>query len=191
MLGKRFREFLGPFRIEAVEWCRGKNWKWRSVLLFWFVYILFRHLSNPVYTSIVGWLNLGIHELGHLFFSFFGQFICTLGGTIFQCLAPVIGIANFYRQNDFFAIAFCFGWLSTNLFDVSRYVADARAMELPLAVLFGNENVIHDWNYLLGRMGILQFDAAIAFFIRILAVLSMFVCFFFGGWLLWQMKRNG
>lgn len=120
----------------------------------------------------------------------FGQFIGIAGGTILQCLMPFIGVVNFYRQRDFFAITLCFGWLSTNLFDVARYVADARSMELPLVMLFGNENVIHDWNYLLGKLGILQFDTGIAFFIKILAVLSMLACLFCGGRLIWLMKKS-
>jgi len=35
----------------------------------------------------------------------------------------------FFRQRDYFAIAFCLGWLSTNLVGVGFYMADANAMQ--------------------------------------------------------------
>jgi hypothetical protein len=190
MLSERIQMFFNSVYSEAIEWCRGRGWKWRLLLLIWFGYILYRHLSNPMYTSIIGGLNLGIHELGHMLFSFFGEFIGIAGGTIVQLLLPVFGVVNFYRQRDFFAIALCFGWLSTNLFNVSVYVSDARSMELPLVAVYGNENTLHDWNYLLSKLGILQFDSSLAFLIKSCAVLAMLICFFLGGWLLLQMKKN-
>jgi hypothetical protein len=96
---------------------------------------------------------------------------------------------NFYRQKDFFALALCFGWLSTALFDVARYAGDARAMVIPLVAPFGggDEGVSHDWNYLLGQLGILEFDQAVAFVFRSLAVVSMLVALGGASWLLWQM----
>ncbi len=190
MISERMRMFFYSAYSEAVEWCRGRGWKWRLLLLIGFGYILYRHLSDPLYTSIIGGLNLGIHELGHMLFSIFGEFIGILGGTILQLLAPIFGMINFYRQRDFFAIALCFGWLSTNLFNVSVYVSDARSMELPLVAVFGNENTLHDWNYLLNKLNILQFDSSLAFLIKFCAILAMLICFFLGGWLLFQMRKE-
>lgn len=190
MISEKIRVFLGSVYSEALEWCRGKNWKWRLLLLLGFGYILYKHLSNPEYTSILGGLNLGIHELGHMLFSVFGEFIGITGGTAIQLLAPIFGVVNFYRQRDFFAIALCFGWLSTNLFNVSLYVSDARSMDLPLVAISGSENTLHDWNYLLSKLGILQFDASLAFLIKSFAVLTMLICLSLGSWLLLQMRKS-
>jgi hypothetical protein len=174
---------------EAIEWCKGKNWMVRSPLLAYFAYVLFRHLSDPLYSSIIGGINLGIHELGHMVFGFLGQSISVAGGTIFQLALPVFAGFNFYRQKDFFAIALSFGWLSTNFFNIATYVADARRQELPL-VSIGGGAVWHDWEYMLSGMHILKYDTLIAGFIRLLAVLSMLVCFAAGSWLLWQMAQD-
>jgi len=149
-----------------------------------------RHWSNPEYRSILGPLNLGLHELGHFIFSFFGDFLGILGGTFFQVLAPLFGVVNFYRQSDFFAIALSFGWLSTSLFDVATYVADARAMNLTLVSPFGGDDVVHDWNYLLTRMGLLQQDALLAFIFKCAATLAMLICLIGGFWLLLQMMKE-
>ena len=144
----------------------------------------------PSYSSLISPLTLGIHELGHLALSFFGEFFGILGGTLFQVLAPILGLINFYRQEDFFALILCFGWLSTSLFDMAKYVADARAMNLPLVSPFGSDNVIHDWNYLFTRMGLLENDASIAFIVKCLATAAMLICLMGGFWLLWQMKKS-
>ncbi|MFA6216550.1 MAG: hypothetical protein WDL87_02745 [Candidatus Omnitrophota bacterium] len=184
-------EFLNLLRQEAFEWCKGRSWLIRLPLLVWFAYCLARYLMNPLYHSVFDLLNLGIHELGHMIFAFLGEFIGVWGGTLAQCLVPVFAVFNFYRQKDFFAISLSFGWLAINLFGVATYLGDARAMDLPLVSPFGSDNpIIHDWNYLLTRLGVLRFDAVFAGGLRIIAVMVMLVCLGSGAWLLWQMYNN-
>jgi hypothetical protein len=137
----------------------------------------------------LGVLNLGTHELGHLIFSFFGNFLKILGGTLLECLAPILGMINFYRQKDFFAISLCFGWLSTVFFDLATYIADAQTMALPLVAPFGSDSSIyHDWNYLLSKLGMLQYDSFLAFVVRLMAIISMLVSLISGSWLLLHMR---
>lgn len=176
---------------EARQWCRGRNAWVRAPLLVFFLYILMRHLTDPDYMSLLYPLNLGIHELGHMLFAYFGQFISTLGGTFWECAAPWIGMWNFYRQKDFFAITFCFGWLSTALFSAARYVGDARSMAIPLVSPFGGgpDGIGHDWNYLLGRLWLLAADQVLGGLLRSLAVVSMLIALGGGGWILTQMVR--
>jgi hypothetical protein len=57
-------------------------------------------------------------------------------------------------------------WLGENLMNVARYAGDAREQALPLV---GGE--IHDWNWLLGRAGLLAHEDAIAAGIHALGVL--------------------
>jgi len=181
---------LKAFHQEVLRWAQEKRWwGWRLPFLLFFAYILVRHLADPYYQSLFKGLNLGIHELGHFVFGLMGEFIGTLGGTLLQCLVPIGSMFMFLRQRDFFAIAVCFGWLSTNLFDVATYAGDARAMELPL-VSPGVGDVIHDWNYLLGQTGLLKADQTIAFLFRLGGVLTMLACLAAGGWLLWKMARS-
>jgi hypothetical protein len=185
------KETIQSIYGDAIDWCQGKSWLARLPFLAWFTYLLIKYLQDPRYWNVFSYLNLGIHELGHYVFSFFGVFVHVLGGTLLECLAPVFGVINFYRQRDFFAIAVCFGWLSTVLFGVAAYAGDARTMGLPLVTPFGLDTpVTHDWNYLLSRLGLLQYDAAVAFLIRGAAVISMLVCLITGIWLLWNMRDS-
>jgi hypothetical protein len=182
-------DFFVTLKNDAIEWCQGRNWLVRLPLLLFFVYVLARHLSDPLYSSILGPLNLGIHELGHFIFGFMGEFLGVAGGTIFQLFVPLFAIFNFHRQNDFFAIALSFGWLSTSLFSVATYAADARTLSLPLVTPFGGgETVVHDWEYMLSTMNILQYDSLVGGIFRVLAIISMLISFTAGAWLLWQMK---
>jgi len=162
-------------------------------LLLWFylLYIFIRYVINPDYQSIFAPLNLCFHELGHLAFALFGNFICILGGSFLQCFISVIGIIMFYHQRDFFAISVALVWLATNFYSVATYIADARAMALPLVTLFGvTPDVAHDWNYILGILGLLRFDTTIAFLVRILGFFSMLAGVVYGGWLILEMIKK-
>lgn len=144
----------------------------RIPLLALLVWWLFHHLLDFEYRGLIGGLNFGIHELGHVVFATFGQFIGIAGGTIAQCAAPLVAGAMFWRQRDDFGVAFALGWLGTNLFEVAVYVADATAQVLPL-VGVGAGEPIHDWNYLLGNLGVLGSEAAIAGLLRVVGGLCL------------------
>jgi len=180
-------QLVRDFFEDARAWCKGRLPYFRLLLLVFFAYILIRHLGDSEYQSIFKPLNLGIHELGHVVFGIFGEFIGIAGGSLLQCLVPLASIAMFYSQRDYFAIAISFGWLSTNLFDVAVYLGDARAMDLPLVSPFAGDAIIHDWNYLLGAMGLLNADTTIAFLVRLAAIFSMLLCLIYGGWIIKQM----
>jgi hypothetical protein len=169
---------LERFIEEAKSSSSGQQWWWRLILLFWFGLVFIHHLKDSNYGSLLGPLNLGIHEAGHLMFMPFGnEFLIVFGGTLAQVAAPVFGMWNFYVQKDFYSIALCFGWLSTNLFNISIYMADARARVLPLVSPFGPPEG-HDWDYLFRKFGVLQLDWFFAGVTWFLAVIAMLICFF-------------
>jgi len=174
------------------ECAQGKLWWPRVPLLVWMIWIWVHHVATEEYQSLLKGLNLGIHELGHMVFAPLGQFMSVAGGTLLQCLVPVIGMLMFVRQRDPFAVFFAFGWLGTCFFDVADYVADARTMELHLVSPFaGSEDEItHDWNWLLSHMGLLAQDHAIAGTVRLAAHASFALCVAGAGWTLWRMGRS-
>lgn len=172
----------------AAAWAEGRNGWVRLPLLLWFLWILRGHLYDPDYQSLFGGLDLAIHEAGHLVFGWLGEFPGVAGGTILQLAAPLVTAEVFRRQRDWFAIAVAGCWLSVNLFDVARYAGDARAQALPL-VSPTSGDPIHDWSFMLGRLGLLRHDATIAAGIRGLAILTMLAGLLAGGWLVWRMLR--
>lgn len=182
--------FAAGMRAEAARWAHGRNPWVRLPLLIWLVWVLRSHLADPDYSSIIDGLNLGIHELGHFVFAPLGDFMAAAGGTLLQCMAPLIGAFMFWRQRDWFAIAFAACWLGTNFIDIAPYAADARARALPL-VSPGAGEPIHDWYYMLSTAGMLRHDALIGAAFRGAGIVAMLAGIFTGGWLLWIMARSG
>ncbi len=161
------------------------------MLLLFMLHIMFTHVKDPLGSDIFKGIDLAFHEMGHVIFAPLGEFMGIAGGSIFQCLVPLLSTLMFFRQRDYFGIAFCFGWLSCNLFDVATYAADASAMALPLVTPFkGSGDVIHDWNYILESLNMLQYDGLIANILRLMAVLSTLVCTVGGSWLIYMMMKH-
>jgi len=103
---------------------------------------------------IISNVNLIFHEAGHVVFSFFGSFMHALGGTVLELTIPTICYLYFRYREHIPGQVFSLWWLTTSLYGISIYMADARARVLPL--LGGQEG--HDWAYLLGRLGLLKQD---------------------------------
>ena len=175
------------FAQDARDWAHGRMWIPRALLLAYLVYADCRLLTDPDSSTVFGGITLAFHEMGHLIFAFLGQFICVLMGSGTQILIPILVIVLFYKQQrDFFGMAVGGFWLSFSLFDVARYVGDARAQELPL-VNIGGGDAEHDWYYLLNRMHMLSFDHALAFLIRGVALLVGVASLAFAVWLMTRM----
>jgi hypothetical protein len=106
--------------------------------------------------------NLVFHEAGHFLFMPFGRFMTVLGGSLTQVLVPIVCAVAFLRQENPFAAAVCAWWAGENLINLAPYIADARALRLPLlGGATGAEVEGHDWEYLLGTLGWLHLDRTI------------------------------
>ncbi len=175
---------------DAENWCQGRIWWPRLLMLFFFMHLLVNHIKDPMYSDIFKGINLGFHEIGHMLFGPCGEFMTVAGGSLFQCLVPLLSILMFLRQRDYFGIAFCFGWLSTNLFDVAVYADDARKLALPLVTPFKGSETIHDWNYMLDKLDLMPYDYVIAGYLRAFGVISMLIFLFTGSWLVYKMMKT-
>lgn len=159
---------LARLTSDARAWCKEDRLLWPRVpLVIWGLRELRRIFTHGDSSSVWNGLNLGIHELGHLILAWAPEFIMVAGGSLAQIVAPLFGAWQFVRQRDYFAAAFCFGWLGESLYNLSIYIADARRGELPLVTPFhGNGEVIHDWNYLLDHTGLLAWDLRLSEIVR-------------------------
>jgi hypothetical protein len=111
-------------------------------------------------------LDLAIHETGHLVFAFGGEFLALLGGTFLQLLVPIAFALALWRQGDRHGATVPLWWLGQSCWNVSVYIKDARAQELPL--VGGGE---HDWAIILGELGQLPRDQAIGGAVFLVGVL--------------------
>lgn len=117
-------------------------------------------------------VNLVFHEAGHAVFGLFGEFLGVLGGTLMQILIPAIATGHFVLYGQRWSGMVTLFWVSQSLFSVSVYVKDARSQALPL---LGGDDAIHDWNWLLGRLGLLSWDQAIGGVIYTMGLLVLAV----------------
>jgi hypothetical protein len=115
----------------------------------------------PDLVGLFGGITLGVHELGHVIWSPFGEFMAALGGSLTQLLAPLAACLVLARQEDRLGRLVPLFWLSSSLGQLAPYIGDARAMELNL-VSPGDGDIIHDWNYLLSHLDMLPADRSLA-----------------------------
>jgi hypothetical protein len=128
----------------------------------------------------IDFANLVVHEGGHLLFAWFGKTLGLWGGTILQWLAPLLLAAYFFHQRQSAAFAFCLFFFFENWLYTATYMADARAMVLPLVTAGNSDYVEHDWNTIFTSLGVLQYDTTIAAVVRAIGWCGMLACV---GWL--------
>ena len=128
-----------------------------------------------------------IHEGGHLLFRWFGEFLGVAGGTLLQLGVPLMLATFFCFQRQVMGTAFCMFFFFEQLLPISVYMADARAQELPLITVGDADYVIHDWNYLFGRLGLLDHDTQIADFVRVIGWVGMIGTV---AWMIWQSMQS-
>ena len=139
------------------------------VVLTWRVLAQGLSLSGDGLLAFIHGIDLVFHEAGHVIFGFFGEFLAVLGGSLTQVLMPVIATAAFIRTGQWASAAVTLFWTGQSLTDVAIYAADGRARALPLLA----EGLIHDWSYILGRLGLLQSAEIVGRLIFALGALTM------------------
>jgi hypothetical protein len=144
--------------------------RWRGALTLVLAIYGWLCLRSPETYRWLDSLDLAIHETGHLVFAFGGEFLTLLGGTLFQLLVPLAFLVALWRQGDRHGATVPLWWLGQNCWNISVYIKDARAQELPL--VGGGE---HDWALMLAELDWLHRDQAIGgavFFVGFLLYLA-------------------
>jgi hypothetical protein len=145
-----------------------KNWLGSIIILPVVVYLI---LSIGKF-HFIDYLNLLIHEGGHGIFKIFGGFIYTLCGTLMQLIIPSMFIVYYFINKKKFLAQIFLVWLGENLINISIYIKDARTKQLPL---LGGNKVYHDWNYLLSKINLLEYDQLIGDIVIIFAIISFLI----------------
>jgi hypothetical protein len=118
---------------------------------------------DPYQWHFIDGVNLLMHEAGHVIFMPFGEFISIAGGSLFQLIVPAAFVTYFIRRGQLYSAALVLFWFGQSMLNVAVYAGDALAMELPL---IGGEGALHDWNYMLDRLGMLQSTPVVSGLIR-------------------------
>jgi hypothetical protein len=87
----------------------------------------------------------------------------------------------FVARKDLGSAAVTLFWTGESLADVAVYVADGRAMALPLLA----DGLIHDWNFVLGNLGLLYAAESLGRLTFGLGALTMLAALALLGWDAW------
>ncbi len=98
---------------------------------------------------LLGLVDLGFHELGHMVTYPLPEVITAVMGSVTQVAVPLGLVAYFaFHRQDLLGVGLCLAWAGASAWDVGVYIADAPYQRLPL---IGGE---HDWAFLLGPGGL-------------------------------------
>ena len=169
-------------RFTTRSWEQPPRWAMFAWLAFYAIFIGYVLASEGGFLFI-DYANLVVHEGGHLLFGWFGATPGLWGGTILQWSVPALLGVYFYIERKMTAFIFCAFVFFENWLYTATYMADARALALPLVTVGDPDYVEHDWNTIFSRLGVLQYDFEIAACVRFLGRCGMLACV---AWLAYQ-----
>ena len=137
-----------------------------GLLTIYFLWIAY----NPLAGSFLDMVDLPIHETGHFVFAPFGEFMGFAGGSLFQIIFPAVFVGYFVWKESYFSAAIVLFWVGQSVLNVFVYAQDAVTMLLPLV-----GGGIHDWNWMLERLGWLDYTKSIAGMIRLVGTFTIFI----------------
>jgi hypothetical protein len=158
----------------SADWVQPWRRPWRGIelpallgwLLFYAAFLLYAFQKHGDFLFIDS-ANLIVHEGGHLLFGWLGPGIGLWGGTLLQWLVPALLAVYFLAERQTSAFAFCAFFFFENWLYTATYMADARAMVLPLVTVGDPDFAEHDWHTIFSGLGVLQYDTTIASVVRL------------------------
>jgi hypothetical protein len=144
-------------------------------LLFYLAFLAYAMSANGGFLFIDS-ANLVVHEGGHNLFGWFGPTLGLWGGTLLQWLVPFLLAAYFFTERQTAGFVFCLFFFFENWLYTATYMADARAMDLPLVTTGDPDFVEHDFHAIFSSLGVLDYDTKIAMTVRVLGWCGMLAC---------------
>jgi hypothetical protein len=141
-------------------------------LIFYAAFLVYAYSAHGGFLFI-DTANLIVHEGGHNLFGWFGPTIGLWGGTLLQWLVPFLLALYFFTQRETAGFVFCLFFFFENWLYTATYMADARALVLPLVTTGDPEFARHDFNAIFSSLGVLDHDTAIAAVVRTLGWCGM------------------
>lgn len=126
--------------------------------LYLFIQILSFSAQNPgnILLSGLYLVEFGVHEVSHLAVFFLPAIFVAAAGSIGEILFTLLVLFATIKGKAYFATVFASLWVMLAFRSVGLYITDARAQVIPL--IGPGETVQHDWNFVLGQLGWLQYD---------------------------------
>lgn len=139
------------------RWQKISGWQLAGFGLGLVVFLALLFASTPGFVFGLDHANLLFHEAGHPIVGLLSPRLEPYGGTLGQLIFPVALAISFIHKGQPIPFAASVIWFFENWLNIARYMADARALELPL--VGGGD---HDWNTIFTRWNMLSYDLDLA-----------------------------
>lgn len=117
------------------------------LIAVWGWFALVKNDQTPIFV----YLNIAVHESGHVLFRPFGELTMLIMGSGFEVLFPfVVGVVFLIRKRDPVSTAVSWGWSASALASAATYIADADDGRLALLGATGPDTA-GDWERILGE----------------------------------------
>ena len=158
--------------ILAQDWRPTSRYSVAAWLVFYVGFLIYAFSRHGDFLFI-DLANLVVHEGGHLAIRMVWSHARTLGRHHSAMAGATAPGAYFFSQRQTTAFAFCSFFFFENWLYTATYMADARAMLLPLVTAGDSDYVEHDWHTIFSSLGVLQYDTKIAAVVSFLGWLGM------------------
>ncbi len=179
-----------PERVDVLRW-----WLRAALLagfaLWGWVLVAQDYRAGEIGSSFLHGPLLLFHEVGHVIFRIFGEWVGVLGGTLAQLLLPAVIVAAFlWKNRDPFGAALGLWLLGVSLLDAAPYMYDALQPQLTLLNGSVGEDGGHDWIYLFESMGLRPRAQFIGAATHKLGALVVVLALGWAAWLLVLQRRR-
>jgi len=164
------------------------------LLAAWYAWQFFRFdISDPesmpapfLYAAIVPF-----HEVGHMLFRPFGEFLHNAGGSLMQFLMPLgFGVYFVHWRRDNLTGWLMLWWEGTQWVDLAPYCYDAKKPAMILLTGRTGDTGAHDYIDMLGDLGLLNRAHEVAALMKVFGVLLMLAALVWGALLLARTWRD-
>jgi len=117
------------------------------LIAVWGWFALVKNDQTPIFV----YLNIAVHEIGHVLFQPFGELTMLIMGSGFEVVFPfAVGAVFLLRKRDLVSTAVAWGWAASALASAATYIADADDGRLALLGATGPD-AAGDWERILGE----------------------------------------
>ena len=158
--------------------------------LWLFIDILSFHAEAATNVVLSGlyFIEFRVHEASHLVFGFLPSIGVAAMGSVGEITFTLLLLFTCFYKKAYFAAVFAGIWVMLAFNSVGRYIADARAQQLPL--IGPGETVQHDWHYVLSQLNLLNNDLIIGGAVRTVGDIIGALALAFGIYLIVQKIRS-
>ena len=177
----------------AHSYTRSKLWLYIPLWIFFaYLFILILQQSTSATPNFIvagmSFIDFGVHEASHLVFAFLPSILVASAGSIGEIAFTILIVIAAFKAHSYFAMIFGALWTMLAMNSVGRYIADARAQILPL--IGPTPDALHDWHFILGQLGWLQYDMIIGEFVRGAGIAIGAIALGIGLWMLIRMAMT-